>query len=599
MASRLKRTFFGLRTLFLSLALFLGDVAVQAQEAAVAPPSAHSKPATDAEFIAAADEVLGQMSQITGLKLRTPLKRSLRSREEIRAYVVKQMNEDKNTAERYADQRSAEAFGLLPKGFDLDSFMVNVLTEQVEGLYDPATHEFYIADWSPLADQRMVMAHELTHALEDQHFQIEAWVKAARPNEDAELARDSVLEGSAMAAMVDYLMLGTGRSLKDVPDFDPGMLIGDLGSTPTLQKAPPFLKDALIFPYLGGLNFSAAVMKNTGWAALPGLFEKPPVSTQQILHPALYRSGKTPTSVALPPLEKLLGGNWSKLDENIMGEFGWKEVLKQFLDDDRAKTLAAAWDGDRYIVFEQKQTKKLILVTRLHLDSEEHAARFFGQYSEALEKKYSERSNLLRRPNFFSFDTPEGGVFLDCLGDECVIMEGTTRNIFDAFAKALNWPLAPRPPEKLGSVPAKTAMISRSGENIVAAGGAGLSSQLPTELYALTRHAERQEASNRLFASNLLESSAGPRHIQQSASQALSRCARPPVCGLGGDRTLRLHDSAPPSNHRYIGTACHRGPVRADGQGSGCYRTSPEAHPWNPLALLRHRGCEAREGGPR
>src|SRR2546430_205790 len=118
-------------------------------------------------------------------------------------------------------------------------------------------------------------------------------------------------------------------------------------------------------------------MKNTGWAALPGLFEKPPVSTQQILHPALYRSGKTPTNVALPPLEKLLGGNWSKLDENIMGEFGWKEVLKQFLDDDRAKTLAAAWDGDRYIVFEQKQTKKLILVTRLR--SEEHTSELQSQ----------------------------------------------------------------------------------------------------------------------------------------------------------------------------------------------------------------------------
>ena len=459
MASHLKRTFFGLRALFLSLALLLGGIAVHPQEAAVAPPSRDSRPATDADFIAAADEVLGQMSTITGLKLRTPLKKSLRSREDIRAYVIKQMNEDKNPAERYADQRGAEAFGLLPKGFDLDSFMVNVLTEQIEGLYDPKTHEFYIADWSPLADQRMVMAHELTHALEDQHFQIETWLKAARPNEDAELARDAVLEGSAMAAMIDYLMLGTGRSLKDVPDFDPGMLIGDLGSTPTLQKAPPFLKDALMFPYLGGLTFSAAVMRNTGWSTLPALFEKPPVSTQQILHPALYRSGKTPATVALPRLEKLLGNNWSKLDENIMGEFGWKEVLKQFLDNDRAKTLAAAWDGDRYVLFEQKQTKKLILVTRLHLDSEEHAARFFGQYSEALEKKYAERSNLLRRPNFFSFDTPDGGVFLDCLGDECVTMEGTTRNIFDTFTKALNWPLAPQPLEKLGSVPAKTAAI--------------------------------------------------------------------------------------------------------------------------------------------
>jgi len=468
MISRWKYAHCTLLALFLNFALFACGAA-HAQEAAVAPPPADSKAVPDADFIAAADEVLGQMSQITGLKLMTPLKKSLRSRDEIRAYVIKQMNEEKNPAERYADQRSAEAFGLLPKGFDLDAFMVNVLTEQVEGLYDPKTREFYIADWSPLADQRMVMAHELTHALEDQHFQIETWIKAARPNEDAELARDAVLEGSAMAAMVDYLMLGTGRSLKDLPDFDPGMLIGDLGSTPTLQKAPPFLKDTLIFPYIGGLSFSAAILKNKGWAALPGVFERPPVSTQQILHPALYRSGKVPTTLALPRLEKLFGTNLSKLDENILGEYGWKEVLKQFLDEDRAKMLAAAWDGDRYSVFEEKHTKKLVLVTRLHLDSEEHAVRFFGQYSEALEKKYSERTNLFRRPNFFSFDAPDGGVFLDCLGTECVTMEGSTRKTFDAFTKELDWPLAPQPPAHVGTVPEKTAAFFSPA----ARGGAG------------------------------------------------------------------------------------------------------------------------------
>ena len=460
MASDLKHTYLRLCALFLSLAVFLGGVAVHAQEASVAPPPANSKASTDADFIAAANEVLSQMSEITGLKLRTPLKKSLRSREEIRAYVIKQMDEEKNPAERYASARGAEAFGLLPKGFDLDSFMVNVLTEQIEGLYDPKSHEFYIADWSPLSEQRMVMAHELTHALEDQHFQIEAWERAARPNEDAELARDAVLEGSAMAAMFDYLMLGTGRSLKDLPDFDPSALVGELGSTPSLQMAPPFIKDALIFPYLRGLTFSAAILKPSGWSGLPRLFERPPVSTQQILHPELYQSGKIPPNVSLPRLDKQLGNTWAKLDENVMGEFGWREVLKQFLGDDRAKNLAAAWDGDWYVLYEQKQTKRLVLATRLHLDSNEHAARFFGQYSEALEKKYSERSNLLRRANFFSFDTLDGGVFLDCFGSECVTLEGATRNVFDGLTKELGWPVAPQPPEKLGSIPARTARIS-------------------------------------------------------------------------------------------------------------------------------------------
>ena len=441
----------------LGLGCGFGAAPTRGQDSSAAAADAASKSASDAEFLAAADEVLQQMSEITGLKLISPLKKSLRSREEIRAYVIKQMNEEKNPAERYADARTAEAFGLLPRGFDLDTFMVNVLTEQVEGLYDPKTQEFYIADWSPPGDQRMVMAHELTHALEDQHFHIEAWSRAARPNEDAELARDAVLEGSAMAAMVDYLMAGTGRSLKDLPEFDPSMLLGELESTPTLKSAPPFLKDALIFPYISGLNFSAAILKNSGWPVLSGVFEKPPVSTQQILHPGLYKSGKTASPVSLPSFEKMLGKDWAKLDENILGEFGWKEVLKQFLEDDRSKALAAAWDGDRYATYEQKETKKLMLVTRVHLDSEVHADRFFGQYSEALEKKHSERSNLMRRPNFFQFDTPDGGVFLYCFGDSCITLEGATRRIFDAFTKALDWPSAPPPPEHPGAVPAKTA----------------------------------------------------------------------------------------------------------------------------------------------
>src|SRR5271170_86760 len=280
---------------------FLADgSSLRAQQAATAPPASARPKADNSEFAAAADEVLQQVSKITGLKQLTPVKKTLRSREEIRAFVIREMDEDKNPAERYAGARSAEAFGLIPKGFDLDNFMVDLLTEQIAGLYDPKAREFYIADWIPIDDQRMVMAHELTHALQDQYFQIEAWAKAARPNDDAELAREAVLEGSAMAAMVDYLLQGTGRSLQDLPDIDPSMLIGDMESTPMLKKAPPFLKDALIFPYLDGLNFSAAVLRPKGWSALSGIFANPPVSTQQILHPALYKSGKIPPKVTVP-----------------------------------------------------------------------------------------------------------------------------------------------------------------------------------------------------------------------------------------------------------------------------------------------------------
>jgi hypothetical protein len=421
--------------------------AQQATAPATAPPSAEKADAAD--FAAAADEVLAQMSEITGLALRTPLKKSLRSREQIRAHIIQEMNDDKDAAERYAGARSAEAFGLLPKGFDLDSFMIDLLTEQIAGLYDPKAHEFYVADWIHIEDQRMVMAHELTHALEDQHFQIEAWAKAARPNDDSELARESVLEGSAMVAMVEYLLQGSGRSLQDLPDIDPAMLIGDMAETPLLKKAPPFLKDALIFPYLDGLTFSATILKPSGWQALSGIFTKPPVSTQQILHPALYSSGKVPAAISLPSMEKPLGANWVKLEENVMGEFGWKEVLKQYLDEPRGKSLSAGWDGDRYAVYEEKPSKRLLLITRERLASESVAQRFFGQYSEALEKKYGDRSNLFRKPDFFSFDTPSGGVFLRCFEKECVTLEGGDRALFLRLNKELQWPPVPEQPKVL------------------------------------------------------------------------------------------------------------------------------------------------------
>jgi hypothetical protein len=454
MAAKGKSAHPSIWALILGLAWLTGVGTAAAQQATVPAKPPASTAAPDTDFAAAADEVLGQMSEITGLTLRTPLKKSLRSREEIRSYVIRDMDEDKNPAERYAAQRSAEAFGLLPKGFNLDSFMIDLLTEQIAGLYDPKAHEFYVADWIPIADQRMVMAHELTHALEDQHFEIEAWVKAARPSDDAELARESVLEGSAMAAMVDYLLQGTGRSLQDLPDINPSMLIGDMAGAPMLKKAPPFLKDALVFPYLDGLNFSAAVLKPTGWSGLSAVFVKPPVSTQQILHPALYRSGQAPAPIALPSMDATLGSDWAKLEDNAMGEFGWKEVLKQFLGEARATPMSTSWDGDRYLVYEQKQTKRLLLITRVCLTNAEQAGRFFGQYSEVLKKKHNRRTDEVDGSNFLSFQTVDGDVFLRCVGRECVTLEGGDTALFRKLSKELNWEL---PTEPIGRAAKNTA----------------------------------------------------------------------------------------------------------------------------------------------
>jgi hypothetical protein len=443
MSPSIKRIVPRLCALLVITLCFAGGSTFRAQQATTAPPAAAQPKVNSSEFAATADEVLQQVSEITGLKQLTPVKKTLRSREEIRAYVLREMDEEKNPAERYAGARSAEAFGLIPKGFALDDFMVDLLTEQIAGLYDPKAREFYIADWIPIDDQRMVMAHELTHALQDQHFQIEAWVKAAQPNDDAELARESVLEGSAMAAMIDYLLKGTGHSVEDLPAIDPSLFTGDMSKSPKLQEAPQFLKDAMIFPYFGGLTFSTAILKPSGWNGLSAVFANPPVSTQQIMHPDVYKSGRVPTAVTIPSFQKLVAADWTKIDENVMGEFGWMEILKQFLGEKTAKPLAAAWDGDRYALYEQKLTKRLMLVARLHLDSDEHAAKFFGLYSGALEKKYGARQNESRLPNFLSFDTTDGGVFLRCVGTDCISVEGANRAVFDGINEMVGWSAAP------------------------------------------------------------------------------------------------------------------------------------------------------------
>jgi hypothetical protein len=405
------------------------------------------------------------MSQITGWELKTPLKKSLRSREEIRAYVLQQMDDEKDAKERYASARSAEAFGLIPKDFNLDSFLVDLLTEQIAGLYDPKAHEFYIADWIPADEQRMVMSHELTHALEDQHFQIEGWVKAARPNDDAEMARDSVLEGSAMAAMLEYELKDKGLKLEKLPDFDPSVFVGDLADTPMLKKAPQFLKDSLMFPYFSGLTFSMAVLKPYGWAGFADVFARPPANTQQIMHPEMYFNNKVPAPIKLDLPATVPGDDWTLLEENALGEFGWKEVLKQYLDKARAESTAAAWNNDVYATFEEKKTKRLVLFTRVRLTDADATSNFFTQYSEALEKKYPSRSLLNQRSNFLSFDSGDGVVYLRCEEKECVTLEGGTSGMFLQWLGKLGWPLLPKAAPKTDPSVIQTTMRMMSTQD--------------------------------------------------------------------------------------------------------------------------------------
>ncbi len=425
--------------------LILAAVAI-GQQASPAPPQATP---TSPEFLKAADEVLADVSKLISLPLKSPLKKTVRTREEIRDFILREVNEDRDAAKWYADQKALETFGLIPRGFDLQKFVVDLLTEQVAGLYDPKSKEFYIADWIALAEQRMVMSHELVHALQDQHFDLKAWSDAARPNDDAELARHSVLEGSAIAGMLEYMLREQKISVKDLPDIEQfirAQMIGELDKQSQLGKAPAYIRDSLLFPYLAGTSFSQQLLRAGGsWGKFYKVFEKPPASTHQVLHPDLYLSEENLSPVPLAAAAGTVPAGWKKLDENTLGEFGVHALLKQFLGEERAKRLSPAWTGDAYAVFEQQKTKRVLLLFCLRLAADADAVRFLGAYSEALELKHVSRSHLFRRPNFFSLETGMGGVFLYCHKDECLTVEGSTRTLFESITRALRWPDAPRP----------------------------------------------------------------------------------------------------------------------------------------------------------
>jgi hypothetical protein len=436
---------------FLTVFALLFSAAFGAVAQQAAPPIALPPPAKEqkTEFLKTADEMLAEMSKLLSLPILTPLKKSIRSRDEIRAYLLQKMKEDKDADKRYADQKSMEKFGLLPKDYPLEETLVKVLTEQIAGLYDPDGQEFFIADWTSDADQRMVMSHELTHALQDQHFHIDKWTDVAKPDDDAELARDAVIEGSAIAAMIDYGLHDLGANIRSAGDIDPTLLMGDPNSSPELAKAPKVIQDELMFPYLAGMTFTQQVLKaSNGWPDFHRIFENPPASTQQIMHPDLYLQGIKPPKLLLPEAKGAIPAEWKKLDENNMGEFGLLEIFKQFLSKERSATLAATWTGDRYALFENPKNKQTLLLFRVRLASDADAARFFGAYSEVLELKYPQRADLMRRPNFFSFETPAGGVFVRCMGTDCLVLEGESREVFERLTRELGWPAGPPAPVK-------------------------------------------------------------------------------------------------------------------------------------------------------
>lgn len=240
------------------------------------------------------------------------------------------------------------ALGLLPPGTDLEKTCLALLGEQIGAFYDQHTRELFTFTGRPLtnAQNRVVMAHELTHALQDQHYDLARLPLEAKGNDDRSLAASALIEGDATLAMNRYLLGDlTAASIKD-------SLAGALATDVTqLAAAPRYLRETLLFPYRHGLTFCQTLYEEGGWAALGAAYADPPASTAQILHPAKYLAEprEAPVPIDFPDRE-ILGQK--PLVDNVLGEFGARQWFNAWLRDDaRAAAVAAGWRGDRYLVY--------------------------------------------------------------------------------------------------------------------------------------------------------------------------------------------------------------------------------------------------------
>ena len=379
------------------------------------------------ELLSTADSVLEEVSQITGWPIRSQLKKQVVSRADVQKYLTENLRQEYTPKELHVQEATLKAFGLVPPDFDLGEFLITFYTEQAAGFYDPHRKTMCIADWVDADMQGAVLAHELTHALQDQNFDLDKFVHADRSNDDATNARQAVVEGYATAAMMQR-MVGE-VDLANLPSLAPlleGVVHQQMGEFPAFSRAPYFFRFQALFPYTEGMGFMQEGLKHGGWKTLKQVFVSPPTTTKEIFEPPLYFEHKPMPAIALPSPDVLANvPHLEKLDENTMGQMGYYSLLGQFLSEDETKSVSGGWVADRYIVYEDAGAHRYALVGRTRWSSPETAAAFCNDYHTILSRKYRQLTTDTQSPaDLFLGSAANGRVVLLHKSDQCLWAEG-------------------------------------------------------------------------------------------------------------------------------------------------------------------------------
>jgi hypothetical protein len=328
-------------------------------------------------------ETIPQIERATGLTFKTPPKLEVRTRDQVREFVLSKFNEQQPAQELAAEEIVYKTLGLIPQSLDLRKFLLDLYTEQIVGFYDPAKKVLYVVEGAPREIARITVAHELIHALQDQYLNLDS-LQRATGDADRTLAAQAVIEGQATYEQMISMVGGEGNIAARLPggwDQVRQMIREARNEMPIFASAPLLIQEALIFPYLSGAEFVRRFKEQRrGQSPLQHL----PVSTEQVLQTAAYFGDRPdlPTRVTLPAPRA-----GERVYENNVGEFGIRIfVYEHGKDQPAALRAATGWDGDRYALVRTGGGHGIAWVTVW--DSAVDAAEFAGALAETVLHRY-------------------------------------------------------------------------------------------------------------------------------------------------------------------------------------------------------------------
>jgi hypothetical protein len=361
------------------------------------------------------DELVKFSSDETGFPIKSQVKRQITSRAAVESYLSEKFNEDESAKRMQRSEIVLKKFGLLDRDFNLKPFLLSLLKEQIEAYYDSKTKTVYMLDWVGIEEQKPVLAHELTHALQDQHSDLEKWNDQTPEDvslnssgdtdhlakDELDTAREAVVEGQATAVMMDYILKPMGKSLvkdPEVMDFVKQQMSASEDS-PVMARAPLLLSESMIFPYREGLSFEQDVWMDQGQtAAFAGTMDHPPTSTWEILNPREYEKRHVPALPLLPDIHPLLDKLYKPYDIGQVGQLDLRILTELFGGEQAARNLTPAWDGGIYWAGqrlnaktpdEQAKTDSIALFYLSAWKNSASAQSFAKLYADELGRKYS------------------------------------------------------------------------------------------------------------------------------------------------------------------------------------------------------------------